>query len=242
MMKLIKLVIYILLANLFIINYVYAATIAATPTKYETTLTKFELCTSSDCSTTTLIGEKTAIFNIASATAGADVGSWITSFALEVGTTYTHVRATINTTFTIAGYITDDDSNGLTADYCVTAASPVTDSSHTSPAIVAESSSTTNADMSWVVPNRLDADNGSFYGDLDSSFTTNGITKTNGASTFTWIGALASAYTPTANSSPKFTMSFDVTNQLQASGVSDGSQYDCGIYVKPPAVSISLSD
>jgi len=37
-------------------------------------------------------------------------------------------------------------------------------------------------------------------------------------------------------------MSFDVTNQLQAAGISDGSQYNCGIYVKLPAVSISLSD
>ena len=115
----------------------------------------------------------------------------------------------------------------------------LTASSGTSPGIVAESGATTNADMSWVVPNRLDADNGSFYGDLDASFTTNGITKTNGAATFTWIGALTAPYTPTATSAPKFTMSFDVTDQLQAVG--DGSG-NCAIYVKPPAVTISVTD
>ena len=238
-MKLIKLVIYVLFLHFFFINSVFAATITGTPTKYETTMSKFELCTSSACTTTTVLGDKTATFNIASASAGADVGDWISSFALEVGTTYTHVQATINVTFTIAGYITDDDSNGLTADYCVTAASPSTAASATTPAIVAESSSTSNADMSWVVPNMT----GSDYGDLTTSFGTNGITKTDGASTITWIGALTSAYTPTANSAPKFTMSFDVTNMLQAYGteVSSGV-YDCAIYVKPPAVSISISD
>ena len=238
-MKLIKLLFCVLFVHFFFMNSVFAATITGTPTKYETTMTKFELCTSSACTTTTLLGEKTATFDIASASAGADVGDWISSFALEVGTTYTHVQATINVTFTIAGYITDDDSNGLTQDYCVTAASPSTAASATTPAIVAESSSTTNADMSWVVPNMT----GSDYGDLTTSFGTNGITKTDGASTITWIGALTSAYTPTASSAPKFTMSFDVTNMLQAYGteVSSGV-YDCAIYVKPPAVSISLTD
>ena len=239
MIKLIRILTYLLLTSFFFINSVYAATIIATPDKYETTMTKFELCTSSACTTTTVLGTTTATFDIASASAGADVGDWISSFALEVGTTYTHVQATINVTFTIAGYITDDNTNGISEDYCVTVASPSTPASATTPAIHAGSDSTTNADMSWVVPNRLDADNGSFYGDLDASFTTNGITKTNGAATFTWIGALTAPYTPTATSAPKFTMSFDVTGQLQAVGDGSGK---CAIYVKPPAVTISVTD
>jgi len=238
-MKLIKLLFCVLLVNFFFINPVIAGEVLATPTKYVTSMKKFELCTSSACTTTTLLGEKNQDFDIASATAGADVGSYISSFALEVGTTYTHVRATIGTTFTVAGYITDDNTNSISENYCVTVASPSTASSHTSPAIQAGSNSTTTADMSWTVPNRLDADNGSFYGDLDASYTTNGITKTNGASTFTWIGALSSSYTPTATSAPKFTMSFDVTNKLGHAG--DGSG-NCGIYMLPPAVTISLTN
>ena len=234
-MKLIKLLFCVLFVHFFFINSVFAGTITGTPTKYETTMTKFELCTSSACTTTTVLGEKTATFDIASASAGADVGDWISSFALDVGTTYTHVQATINVTFTIAGYIEDDGSNGLDADsYCVTVASPSTAASATTPAIQAESTTTTNADMSWVVPNMTGTD----YGNLTTSFGTNGITKTDGASTITWIGALTSSYTPTASSAPKFTMSFDVTNMLQAYG----SGGNCAIYVKPPAVSISISD
>ena len=234
-----KLVIYVLFVHFFFMNSVFAGTITGTPTKYETTMTKFELCTSSACTTTTVLGTKTATFNIASASAGADVGDWISSFSLEVGTTYTHVQATINVTFTIAGYITDDNTNGISEDYCVTVASPETAASATTPAIQAGSNSTTNADMSWVVPNMTGTD----YGNLTTSFGTNGITKTDDASTITWIGALTSSYTPTASSAPKFTMSFDVTNMLQAYGteVSSGV-YDCAIYVKPPAVSISISD
>ena len=121
----------------------------------------------------------------------------------------------------------------------MTVASPETAASATTPAIQAGSNSTTNADMSWVVPNMTGTD----YGNLTTSFGTNGITKTDDASTITWIGALTSAYTPTASSAPKFTMSFDVTNMLHAYGteVSSGV-YDCAIYVKPPAVSISISD
>ena len=243
-MKLIKLVIYVLFVHFSFINSVFAATITGTPTKYETTMTKFELCTSSACTTTTVLGEKTATFDIASASAGADVGDWISSFALEVGTTYTHVQATINVTFTIAGYIEDDGSNGLTADSnCVTAASPLTDSSGTSPAVVAESSATTNADMSYVVPNYLDADNGSFYGTTTkTTFDANGLTKVNDAATFTWIAALSSSYTPTASSAPKITISFDVTNQLGAAGVNVSGNWQCGIYVKPPTVGVSLTD
>ena len=236
MMKLIKLLTYIFLANFFFINSVYAATITGTPTKYEVTMKKMELCESSGCSIATLLAEKDGTFNIASVSAGADIGSWISGFALVVGETYSHVRATISVDFTIAGYITDDNSNGISEDYCVTVASPATAASATSWAITSTgSNATTNADMAWVVPNAT----GGTYGNLTSSFKTNGISKINGASTFSWIGALTSSYTATTSSSPKITMSFDVTGQLQAQG--DGS-VGCIIYVKPPVVSISLTD
>jgi len=244
MMKLIRLVIYVSFVNFLFINPIFAGEILATPTKYEVTMKKVELCTSSACTTTTLLAEKDGTFDIASASAGADVGDWITGYALEVGTNYTHIKATISSTFTIRGYIEDDGSNGLTADSnCVTAASPLTDSSGTSPAIVAETSATTNADMSYEVPNYLDADNGSFYGTTTkTTFDANGLTKVNDAATFTWIAALSSSYTPTASSAPKITISFDVTNQLGAAGVDVSGNYQCAIYVKPPTVGVSLTD
>ena len=243
MMKLIRLAIYVSFVNFLFINPIFATEVVATPTKYEVTMKKVELCTSSACTTTTVLAEKDGTFDIASASAGADVGDWITGYALEIGTTYTHIKATINSTFTIRGYITDDNSNGLSEDYCVTAASPITASSGTSPGVVAESSATTNADMSYVVPNYLDDDNGDFYGTTTkTTFDANGLTKVNGASTFTWIAALSSSYTPRASSAPKITISFDVTNQLAAGGINVSGNWQCGIYVKPPTVGVALTD
>ena len=72
-MKLIKLLIYVFLVNFFFIDSVYSADDIATPTKYEVTMKKVELCTSSACTTTTVLAEKDGTFNIASASAGADV-------------------------------------------------------------------------------------------------------------------------------------------------------------------------
>ncbi|MDP6772598.1 MAG: hypothetical protein QF704_17955, partial [Anaerolineales bacterium] len=166
---------------------------------------KVELCTSSACTTTTVLAEKDGTFDIASASAGADVGSWITGYALEIGTTYTHIKATINSTFTIKGTCSNGE-HGL--DSCTTIGTPtVAASSGSSPAATAEvASSVAAADMSWMVPNKADGDNGAFYGSsVATTFEANGITKVNDAATFTWIGALSSSYTPTASSAPKIT-------------------------------------
>ena len=236
MIKFIKLLIYLFLANFFFIDSAYSADNIATPTKYEITMKKVELCESSGCSIPIVLAEKDATFNIASASAGAEVGSWISSFSLPVGETYSHIRATISTTFTIAGYTTNSD---ISSDYCVTATSPNTASGHAQGAIVAGSSATTNTDMSWIIPNRANADNGDPYGDLDSTFTTNGISKANAASTFTWIGALTSSYTVTATSSPKITIKFDVTDQLKSS---QSGADTCYMWVESPTVGVTLTD
>ena len=235
-MKLIRLAIYVSFLNFLFINPISAAEVVGTPTKYEVTMKKVELCTSSACTTTTVLAEKDGTFDIASASAGADVGSWITGYALEIGTTYTHIKATISSTFTIAGYTTNSD---ISSDNCLTAASPNTASGHAQGPIVAGSSSTTGADMSWIIPNKLNADNGSPYGDLSSSFSTNGITKSNASSTFTWIGALSSSYTPTASSSPKITIKFDVTNQLKSTQAGADT---CYMWIEPPTVGVTLTD
>ena len=243
MMKLIRLVIYVFFVHLFFINYVYAHNACtSTPTKYEVTMKKVALCTSSACTTTTVLAEKDGTFDIASASAGADVGSWITGYALEIGTTYTHLQATISSTFTIKGECEDASDHDIANAYCTTIGTPtVAASSGTSPAItVSVAASATPADMSWMVPNKADDDNGSFYGtEVATTFDANGISKVNDATTFTWIGALTSSYTPTATSAPKITLSFDVTNQFQHH--SDGSAR-CGIYVKPPTVAVTLAD
>jgi len=234
MMKLIKLLIYIFLVNFFFIDSVFSADDLATPTKYEVTMKKVELCTSSACTTTTVLAENDGTFNIASASAGADVGSWITGFALEIGTTYTHIKATLSTTFTIAGYTTNSD---ISSDNCLTEATPNTASAADQGPIVDGSSSTTGADMAWIVPNSANADNGNPYGAID--FSTYGITRANDAATMTWVGALSNSYTPTASSSPKITIKFDVTNQLKSTQAGADT---CYMWIEPPTCTVTLTD
>ena len=234
MMKLIKLLIYIFLVNFFFIDSVFSADDLATPTKYEVTMKKVELCTSSACTTTTVLAEKDGTFNIASASAGADVGSWITGFALEIGMTYTHIKATLSSTFTIAGYTTNSD---ISSDNCLTEATPNTASAANQGPIVDGSSSTTGADMTWIVPNSANADNGDPYGAID--FSSYGITRADDAATITWVGALTNSYTPTASSSPKITIKFDVTNQLKSTqAVAD----TCYMWIEPPTCTVTLTD
>ena len=233
-MKYIKLIIFIFIINFFPHNLVYAVDDIAAPTTYSVTMKKVELCTSVDGLTCTLLGEKDGTFNIASATAGADVGDWIGSFALDVGKTYTHVKATLSTTMTIAGYTTN---SSISSDNCVTESTPNTASAANQGAIVDGSNAKAGADMTYIVPNKEDVDNGSPYGTID--FAASGITRVNNAATMTWIGALTSSYLVTPTSSPKITIKFDVTNQLKSSQQAANT---CFMWAEEPSVSVSLTD
>lgn len=234
-MKYFKLFIIILISKLFIPYSLFAADDIGDPKTYKVTMKKVELCTSSACTTSTVLAETDGTFDIASTTAGADVGSWIDSFSLEVGTAYTHVKATLSTTMTIAGYTTNSN---ISSAYCATEATPNTASGHAQGAIVDGTMSTTYEDMSFIVPNAADADNGDPYGAIDFSGTY-GITKANAASTMTWVGALTTTYTATADSAPKITIKFDVTDQLKSTQQAADA---CYMWVEPPSVSVTLTD
>ena len=206
-----------------------------TPSVYKVTMSKLELCTSSACTDSTILTEATKTFNIASANAGASVGSWIDNFALEIGKTYTHIRVTISTTFTISGYTANA---GISSSYCVTESSPNTASAANQGPIVDGSNTTTSAEMSWVAPNDLDADNGNPYSTVNFSSTYN-ITRVNNADTMLWVGALANPYTADINSTPTIKVSFDVDHQLKSSQQGANT---CYMWVLPPTVSVSLTD
>lgn len=75
-------------------------------TVYEVTVHQIELCTGTDgtsCEGAAIVGQGTQTFDIASAAVGAEVGAYGTISNLQVGTTYTHVRVTIDTSFDIQG-------------------------------------------------------------------------------------------------------------------------------------------
>lgn len=80
-------------------------------TQYIVTVKKVELCTNATCTAPVILGTDTKNFDIASAAAGAAVGSYAKVTGLSTGTTFTHMRVTVSRTFTITGYV-DDTGTG----------------------------------------------------------------------------------------------------------------------------------
>jgi hypothetical protein len=87
-------------------------------TKFEVTLKKAEFCTDSVCTTAHTLVTKTSAMNISSAAVGAEVGSYASTMTLPpMGVTYTHMRSTVDRTFSITGYAA---SSGTASRYCHT--------------------------------------------------------------------------------------------------------------------------
>lgn len=86
--------------------------------QYSVTLKKMEFCTDSACSTAHTIAEKTKVFDIASTSIGAELGSYADKIILPTaGVTYTHLRSTVSRTFNITGYAPSADGSSV---YCYT--------------------------------------------------------------------------------------------------------------------------
>ncbi len=78
-------------------------------TTYNITMQKVELCQDSTCSTSYTVGNNSKTVNIASASAGADIGSYAPTTGLPMGQTYSHLRVTLSRSFTISGSVTTDN-------------------------------------------------------------------------------------------------------------------------------------
>lgn len=97
-------------------------------TKYEITMKKMELCTgypdanANDvtCSGAVVLGEKSMTMDIASVGVGASVANFADISGLPMGTTYTHMRATLGKDFSMKGYAGSDDSGDSTTCWCRT--------------------------------------------------------------------------------------------------------------------------
>tara|TARA_B100002051_G_scaffold271931_1_gene307628 strand:+ start:323 stop:1147 length:825 start_codon:yes stop_codon:yes gene_type:complete len=115
---------------LFCFNFssqAFAANGAATV--YKVTITKIELCTAAPlankkdttCTGATTVGTGNKTFNVASVTAGTQVGSFVSTTGLPIGTTFTHVKPTLTREFTMKGYVDAERVGGQSAgedDYC----------------------------------------------------------------------------------------------------------------------------
>ena len=119
---------------------------------YKVTMTRMEFCTDATCSAPTVACTTTKTVDIASVTAGAEIGSWCSMAGLPIGTTYSHVRVHVNRTFTMKGYVEDRvgtkecyTQDNSTASYTRTAPGGLTDDAATLAARVEQSVTLVNA-------------------------------------------------------------------------------------------------
>ena len=118
---------FIVLVKLLLVLFITssnAATVKGAASVYKVTMKKIEMCTAStgvtNCDGAGIIGFGTKIVDIASVDAGAVAGSYGSAALLPLGTTYTHMRVTIDRKFVIKTK-TAIDTTG-TPDACVTQA------------------------------------------------------------------------------------------------------------------------
>lgn len=87
-------------------------------TQYIVQLKRIDLCTDVSCSTSHTLVEKTMSLDIASVSAGQEVGTYAAEVILPPkGVVYTHFRSKVDGTFTIKGYAPSTTSGGA---YCYT--------------------------------------------------------------------------------------------------------------------------
>lgn len=96
-----------LLLMLSTFNNAYAG--SGDATTYEITITKIEICESSDgastCTNPLTIGSSSKDFDIASASVGAEIGTYAPLNTIPKGTTATHMRVTMSRSIDVSGYV-----------------------------------------------------------------------------------------------------------------------------------------
>ncbi len=214
----------------------WAQEVQITPTKYQFTMKKLELCTESTCTGPTLLAEKDQVFDIGSAVAnpGQSVGTYVESISLPIGTTFTHWRGTMDRRFTLSGGTVNGLITGAGA--CFTdgtgtgTAGTATTGARTTDADASGRGSAAS-DMTLVVPNAVTVD----FGNLTATYAAAELAIVDGT-TMTFTQALAQPHT-VANKPPALSVTFNVASTLDFTGTGADS---CLIFFEPPAVTVTI--
>ena len=109
-----KKIFLILALTILFSNKSYAASGEGVASEYIVTMKKLELCEDSACATSTTVGDSSKPVNIASVSAGADIGAYAATTGLPLGTTFSHLRVTVSRTFTVTGSVTAGSTDCVT--------------------------------------------------------------------------------------------------------------------------------
>ncbi len=204
--------------------------------KYEVTMNKVELCTTSACSSPTTVASGTQSVNIASLDAGAEAAKFGSTSGLPIGTTFSHLRVTLNRAFTIEGEVNVAGNNWCSTD---SASAGTATALHTG-TLDTDGTPTDGTDQTLYLS---DADD---YGS-DSSITiaysspSSAVSMSVGspsASEVQLIYKLGTDYT-VGLVAPKIKITFDVSTALGA-GIDGGN--NCLLWPEEPVVTISLTE
>ena len=227
-----KKIFFILLFTFFIIERGYAASDEGQPTQYEVTMKKVELCTDLACSTTFTLGERDMDADIASVSAGADVGAYAPTTGIPPGIVYTHLRVTISRTFTITASIsvdgglcrTDGGDNATATQMTVGASSGTA---------VAETMYLVNAGSYGAGDGTRDGDEGSSNIDIGYSSPESAKTMSVSGDNAVMVYELTAPYQKTLRA-PVIKVKFSTATSV---GVEDTA---CSMWLNEPTVTISL--
>jgi len=202
---------------------------------YKVTVQKVELCQDSACATSTTVGDSSKTFDIASATAGSDVGSYASTSGLPLGTTFTHLRVTLSRTMTIKGTVTMASPGNCVTDGSTEAAS---DQLH----LGALSGTAVETDLYLGDDSTYDKTDGSKTTgkeiNIDYDSPTYAIDMTISGSSVLMIYKLTEAYTAKFKS-PLIKIKFKTENALGAYRY-DAATDICSMWPQEPLVEISL--
>ena len=227
-----KRIFFILFFTFFICGKVFAADANGQPTKYQVTMKKVELCTDLACTSPYVVGERDMDADIASVTAGADVGSFAPTTGIPPGIVYTHLRVTISRTFTISASISIGEGLCRTDGGDNANATQMTVGTN-SGAAVDEQMYLVNAGSYGAGDGTRDGDTGSSDLDIDYSSPSSAKSMTVSGDTAVMTYELTKPYQRTLRA-PVIKVKF---NTSTAVGAEDTA---CAMYINEPSVTISL--
>ena len=223
-----KKIFLILALTILFFNKGYAASGEGAATEYIVQMEKLELCEDSACATSTTVGDSKMGVDIASVSAGADIGSYAATTGLPLGTTFSHLRVTVSRTFTVTGSVTAGSTD------CVTDGGTDSTATHLLDAGTGTAVSTT---MYLVDAATYDASDGSTGGsDLPMSYSspTYATSMTVSGDTAVMIYKLTSAYT-VGMRAPTIKVIFNTNTALGADDTA------CVMWLQEPYCEITIN-
>ncbi len=223
---------YLILFSILSLSYnLYGASGSADT--YTVTMLKVELCTEVTCASTTEVGSGSQAVDIAGLNPGAEAAKFASTSGLPIGTVFTHLRVTLDRTFTISGTVTDG-SNGT----CTTDGS--TEANASTMHVGTKDDSSGKADTTFEI---VDAGNYGSGGNIEIAYSSpsSAVSMSVGSpvtAQMQLIYALTSSYT-VGIVAPKIKVTFDTSSAVGGAVDAGGT---CRMWPNEPTVTIGLTE